>query len=126
MVIIIIISRISSNIHKSRLCFAQSVRELKSKACRSELVASNNKKEQSSGPCRPCGGWGNACHVVITVLLIRMQCSRRSLYMTVEGQSTRPIVFSMTCFVPSVCMISANSNNFRMSDISNTWAGKCK
>ena len=52
-------------------------------------VPTNNQRGQISGPCRLCGGLDKARHVVPTALLVRVQCLRKSLYMAVEGPSTR-------------------------------------
>ena len=41
------------------------------------------------------GGLDKARHIVPTVLLVRVQCFRKSLYKAVQGPSTRPIVLSM-------------------------------
>ena len=46
-------------------------------------------------PCRLFAGLDKARHVVPAALPVRVQCLRESLYMAVEGPSTRPIVFSM-------------------------------
>ena len=95
--VISIIPKESSDIRKSRLCSAQFVRQLRSKGCKSP----NNQKGQSSGPCRLCGGLEKVCHVVPTALLVRVQCSRKSLHMVVEGMSTRHIAILM--FPRSYC-----------------------
>ena len=91
--VICIIPKESSDIRKSRLCSVQSVRQLRSKGCKSP----NIQKGQSSGPCRLCGGLEKVCLVVPTALLVRVQCSRnfKSLHMVVEGMSTRHIVTLM-------------------------------
>ena len=46
-------------------------------------------------PCLLWGGLDKYRHIVYIALLVRMHCSRKALYMTVEGQNTRPIVLSM-------------------------------
>ena len=55
----------------------------------------NNQRGHISGPCRLCGGSDKARLVVPTALLVRVQCLKKSMYMAVEGPSTRPIVFPM-------------------------------
>ena len=61
-----------------------------------EGVPTNNQRGQGSGPCRLSGGFDKARHIVPTALLARVQCFRKGPYKVVEGQSTRPIVLSMT------------------------------
>ena len=57
-----------------------------------EGVPTNNQRGQRSGPL---GGLDKARHMVLTALLVRVQCFRKGSYKAVEGSSTRPIVLSM-------------------------------
>ena len=91
MLAVIIIDRISSDIHKSGL-FSRQFLYLSS-GLRAVGVLTNNRRGQSLGPCHLCGGLDKARQVVPITLLVRIQ--RNSLYMAVEGPSTRYIVFSM-------------------------------
>ena len=52
-------------------------------------VLTNNQMGQSSEHCPLCGDFYKACHVVPIALLVKVQCVRKSLYMALEGQSTR-------------------------------------
>ena len=59
-------------------------------------VQANNLKGNSLVPGRLCGGYlDKASHVVPAALFVRLQSFRKSLHMTVEGQCSRHIVYSM-------------------------------
>ena len=87
-VVISIISKIFNEICKSRMCCAQSVREL-AEGPRAVGIPTNNQRGLYSVPCRLCGGLANARHVVPTIL------KEQSLYIAVEESSARLIAFSM-------------------------------
>ena len=71
--LVVIISKISSDIHKSRLCSAQYL--YASEGLMAVGFPTNNQRGQSSGPCRLCGGLDKARQVVPTALLVRVQKS---------------------------------------------------
>ena len=58
-------------------------------------VSTNTQRGKSSGSCRLCRGLDKAHHVVLIASIVRVNASRKSLHMAVEGPSTRPVVFSM-------------------------------
>ena len=79
-------------------------RELRSKDCRSPAY---NQRGQSSGCCRLCRGLDKALHVDQTALLVRVQCSRKSMYMVVEGTSVQDI-----CLLDDPWVILSTSKAF--------------
>ena len=69
-----------------------SVSESGSKGWWNPYLQSEGTRIRTLSPLRK---FGQSCHIVPTVLLVRVQCPRKDLYKAVEGPSTRPIVISM-------------------------------
>ena len=89
MLVVIIISKISSDICKM-LCDPPIW-----KRANDVWVSTNNQRVQSSGPCHLCRGLYMVRHAVPTALLVRVQWLRKSLDMAVKRPSARHIVFSV-------------------------------
>ena len=89
---IILYQKISSDGHKSKLCYAQSVRELGSKGCGSPDLRS---KWTWIGTLSLLRMFRQGPPYSPNTLLVRVQRLRNDLYKVVKGPSTKPLVLLM-------------------------------
>ena len=75
MVVISKISKISSDLRKCRLCYTQSVNELRSRVVG---VTTYNQRRKSYGPRCLCGGFDKTHHFVPTALFVKEQRVRKN------------------------------------------------
>ena len=58
-------------------------------------VSTNNRSGRGSRPCRLWTCLDNALYIVLTALIVRVQCFRDSLFKVLEEPSTAPILHSV-------------------------------
>ena len=71
------------------------MRSLYVSLCQSAERPTYNQRERGSRSCLLLGGLDKSRHIVFTVLLVRVERSRKDQNKAVEGPSIRHIVFSM-------------------------------
>ena len=94
-----------SDIYQRRLCYAQSVRELRPHGLKESRPTIRRDEDQGIGYSE---GFGKSRHIIPIALLVKLQRSRKDLYKAVEGPSTLSIL---------PLMITGSGHNFDVKGV---------